>query len=78
MIFEVQGVQVGTKNRPKIDQKMNSTWQGILTSILDRFWWILGAMLGGKIEQEATQEGHKNVSENERNPERFKSRIVTR
>ena len=36
---------------------MNSTWQGILTSIFDRCWSILGAMLGGKIEQKATQEG---------------------
>ena len=56
---------------------MSSTWQGILTSILDRFGSILGAMLGGKIEQEATQEGHKNVSENERNPDQYKSRKVT-
>ena len=77
MVFEIQRVEVGTKNRPKIDPKMNSTWQDILTSILDRFCLILGAMLDGKIEQEATQEGHKNVAENERNPERYKSRKVT-
>ena len=77
MIFEVQGGEVGSKNRSKIDQKMNSLWQGILTSILDGFWSILGAMLGGKIEQEASQEGHKNVSENQRNAERFKSQKET-
>ena len=34
----------------KIDQKGRSTWEGILASIFDRCWWILGAKLGGKIE----------------------------
>ena len=29
---------------------MKSTWEGILASIFHRFWWILGAKLGGKIE----------------------------
>ena len=37
MIFEVRGVQVGSKNQSKIDPKMRSTWEGILTSIFDRF-----------------------------------------
>ena len=29
---------------------MKSTWEGILASIFHRFWWILGAKLGGKFE----------------------------
>ena len=37
MIFEVEGVQVGSKNRWKIDPKRRSTWEGILASIFDRF-----------------------------------------
>ena len=49
-IFEILGVEVGSKNRLKIDQKMKSTREGILASIFDRFWWILGAKLGAKIE----------------------------
>ena len=40
MIFEVRGVQVGRKNRSKIDQKGRSTWEGILASIFNGFWWI--------------------------------------
>ena len=46
-------VQVGSKNRSKIDHKMRSTWEGILASIFDRFWWILGAKLGSKIDQKS-------------------------
>ena len=37
MIFEVRGVQVGSKNQSKIDPKMSSTWEVILTSMFDRF-----------------------------------------
>ena len=50
-------VQVGSKNRSKIDEKMRSTWEGILASIFDRFWWILGAKLGGKIEPKSIKNG---------------------
>ena len=32
IIFEVRGVEVGSKNRSKIEQKMKSTWEGILAS----------------------------------------------
>ena len=45
-IFEILGVEVGSKNRSKIYQKRSSTWEGILASIFERFWWILGAKLG--------------------------------
>ena len=34
----------------KNDQKMNSTWEGILAFMFDRFWWALGSKLGEKIE----------------------------
>ena len=44
-IFQVLGVEVGTKNRSKTDQKMQSTWEGILASIFHRFSWIFGANL---------------------------------
>ena len=46
MILKVLGVEVGTKNRSKIDQKMKSSWEGILASIFHGFWSILEAKLG--------------------------------
>ena len=36
-IFEIQGVEVGSQDRSKIDQKRNSTWEDILVSILGKF-----------------------------------------
>ena len=51
--FEGSGVEVGCKNRPKIDQKMESKMECILASIFERFCWILGAKLGGKIDQKS-------------------------
>ena len=45
-ISEDQGVEVGTQNRSKINQKMESKMQGTLASIFDRFCWIWEAMLG--------------------------------
>ena len=32
----------------KIDQKLKPKTDGLLASILDGFWWVLGAKLGGK------------------------------
>ena len=52
-IFEILGVEVGSKNRLKIDEKMKSTWEGILESIFHR----LGGKLGGKIEPRSMQKG---------------------
>ena len=46
MILKDLGVEVGSKNLSKIDQKRRSTCEGILASIFHRFWWILGAKLG--------------------------------
>ena len=48
MILRVQGVEVGGKNRCKIDKKMESRWEDILGSVFSGFWWIFGAKLGGK------------------------------
>ena len=36
-IFKVRGVQIGSKNRSKIDQKMESKMDCILASIFERF-----------------------------------------
>ena len=47
----LSGVEGGSKNRPKIDPKMESKMECILASIFERFCWILGAKLGGKIDQ---------------------------
>ena len=45
MVFEIQWVEVGSKNRPKIDPKMESKMECILASIFERFCRILGAKL---------------------------------
>ena len=59
-IFQDSGVQVGSKNRSKIDQKMESKMECLLASIFHRFWWILEAKLSqvgmenrAKIDQKA-------------------------
>ena len=42
MIFEVHGVEVGRKSRPKIDQKTKSKMECLWASIFydfDGFWW---------------------------------------
>ena len=68
MIFGVGRVQVGSTNRSKIDQKMKSRWEGILASIFDRFWWILGAKLGSEIHQKSIQKGIEKVMKKRRAP----------
>ena len=40
MILKVQGVEVGSKNRSKIDKKMESRWEDILGSVFSENWWI--------------------------------------
>ena len=37
MIFEVSGVEVGSKNRPKIDEKLKPKMDCLLASIFGRF-----------------------------------------
>ena len=46
MILKVLGIEVGSQNPSRIDQKSISTWEGLLTSIFHRFWWILEAKMG--------------------------------
>ena len=70
----LSGLQVGSKNRSKIDQKRSSTWEGILASIFDRFWWILGGKLGSKIEQKSIQKGIEKVMKKRTYPRWPKSR----
>ena len=63
MIWRVQGIEVGDENRSKIDQKMESRWEGILGSIFNGFWWIFGGKLGRKMEPRSTQEGIEKTME---------------
>ena len=63
MILRVQGVEVGGKNRCKIDKKMESRWEDILGSIFSGFWWIFGGKLGGKMEPRSFQEGIEKAME---------------
>ena len=57
MIWKVQEVQVGSKNLSKIDQKMKSTWEGVLASMFQQFVLAFGAKLASKIEATSTPEG---------------------
>ena len=63
MILKVQGIEVGNKNRCKIDQKMESRWEGILASIFNGFWWIFGGKVGRKMEPKSIQEGIEKAME---------------
>ena len=53
----VQGIQVGSKNQPKIDPNMESKMECILASIFNTFQWILGGKLGRKMDQKSIQKG---------------------
>ena len=44
------GVEVGSKNRSKVDQIVRSAWEGTLASIFDGFWLMFLIELGWKIE----------------------------
>ena len=57
MILRVEGVEVGSKNRSKIDKKMESTWEDILGSVFSGIWWIFGAKLGRKIQPRQAKTG---------------------
>ena len=47
----------GSQNRLNVDQKMRSTWEGILTLNFYRFWLILGAKLGSNIDSKPIRTG---------------------
>ena len=64
----VRGAQVGSKNRSKIDPNIESNMEGILASIFHRFWWILGAKLGGKIKPKSIKNGIEKTMKKRRLP----------
>ena len=55
------GVEVGSQNRSKIDQKRNSTWEGILASIFHGFWSILEAKLAPSWGRKSIQNGIEKI-----------------
>ena len=62
MISRVQGVEIGSQNRSKIDQKLKPKMDRLLASILmdyGRFW---EASWGGKSSQERTKIQFENAS----------------
>ena len=63
------GVEVERKNPSKNDQKMKSTWEGILASIFYGFWWILGGKLGWELESRSIING---IGKNDGKMERTK------
>ena len=62
MSFQSYGVEVGIKNQSKIDQKLKPKMDCLLASIFGGFWWVLGGMLGWKIEPRAKKNRLKNAS----------------
>ena len=64
MIFKDLGVEVGTKNPLKIDQKRSSTWEGLLASIFSEFWWILEAKLAPSWHPKSIKNQSKKASKN--------------
>ena len=56
MIFGVWGIQVENKNRTKFDEKMNSTWEGILASIFQGLQSFLGPKLARKLRGKSSQD----------------------
>ena len=57
------GVEVGSKNRPKIDLKMESKMECILASIFKLLWSIFGTKLGWKMEQKSIKNGIEKTIE---------------
>ena len=55
MIFEGFEVQVGNKNKPNTDPKMESKMECISASISDQFYSILRTKLGNQIDQNRSQ-----------------------
>ena len=54
---------------------MRSTWEGILASIFHRFWWVLGAKLGRKIEPRSKKKCIENMVQNKNPFERVLERF---
>ena len=47
---------------------MKSTWEGILASIFDGFWWVWGGKLGGKIEPRWIKSGIEKTTPKKSRP----------
>ena len=62
-IFQDLGAQVGSKNRLKIDPKVESKMGCILASIFKGFWWLFGSKLRRKMEPRSIQEGIEKAME---------------
>ena len=65
MILGVLGVEVGTRNRSKIDQNLKPKMGCLLASIFDGFWWILGGKLGVKSSQDRSKIDSKRHQKND-------------
>ena len=74
MILGVLGVEVGTRNRSKIDQNLKPKMGCLLASIFDGFLWLLGSKLGGKIEPRSLQNGIEKTMKKRRATRWLKSR----
>ena len=61
-VFDINGVQVGSKNRSKIYQNLKSKMGSLLTSIVDTFLKLLGSKLGGQIEPRSIKNRSKKAS----------------
>ena len=64
VILKVPEVEVGSKNRSKIDQELKSRWEGILASIFERFWWILGGFGSQVGEENRAKSDQKSILKN--------------
>ena len=73
MIFVVLGVEVGIKNRSKIDQNLKPKMNGLLASIFGGFWWVLGGKLASKIEPRSNKNRFKIRSKKRVRPDREKT-----
>ena len=59
MILKVLGIEVGSQNPSKINQKSISTWEGLLTSIFHRFSLILEAKMKPSWEEKSIKNRSK-------------------
>ena len=60
--FDIRGVQVGSKNRWKIDVKNDTETEGLGRSIFIDFWWILDPSWASKTEPRRSKIDVENAS----------------
>ena len=61
MFFEIQWVEVGSKNGAKIHQKIDAKMEGMSASIFNGFQWIWVSKKGGKIEPTPIEKGIEKI-----------------